>query len=50
MEIYECDPNHYCKIVHEWFSAEVAEQKRMDQRRNLQTLMSMEYHKNNKSI
>ena len=41
MEIYESDPNNYCEIVHEWFSTEVAEQKRMDERRNLQTLMSL---------
>ena len=41
MEIYEGDPNNYCEIVHEWFSTEVAEQKRMDERRNLQTLMSL---------
>ena len=32
MEIYESDPNNYCEIVHEWFSTEVAEQKRMDER------------------
>ena len=48
--IYEGDPNNYCEIVHEWFSAEVAEQKKMDERRNLQTLMSLEYYRNNKAI
>ena len=45
MEIYEDNRDHYCDIVHNWFPAEVAEQKRTDQRRCLQTLLSMEKYK-----
>ena len=48
IEIYEDDPNRYCEIVHNWFPDEVAEQKRTDQRRYLQALISMEKYKTTK--
>jgi hypothetical protein len=49
MEIYEDNPDH-CDIVHNWFPAEVAEQKKTDQRRCLQTLLSMEKYTRHKFV
>ena len=46
--IYEEDPNHYCDLVHQWFNADVAEQKRTDTRRHLQALISLEKYKQNR--